>query len=178
MVSEAPLYVSYSTAYYELPAARPMEKKGFQGSDLAFDIDVQHTSEPHSHNQIICPHCLERAREDALRLFEEFLCSDFGFSKKEVSTNYSGSKGFHLHVFGDAVRQLSQSARVQLVDYVAAHGLNANRFVTGVGEKSKGPVRGPGREARGWGKKIFEYSKDFIARASLESLKAAGLHRK
>ncbi|MCX6767820.1 MAG: DNA primase catalytic subunit PriS [Candidatus Micrarchaeota archaeon] len=184
MVSEAPLFVSYSTAYYEFPGARPMEKKGYLGSDVVFDIDIQHTEEPHAHNSLICPACIERAKEDALRLAEDFLCSDFGFSQKEVSVNYSGSKGFHLHVLSDAVRQLPASARAQLADYVAAQGLDAARLVTGAGDKTreKGAareaIRGPGSKSRGWGKKIFDYCAGFVSGASLESFKEAGLTRK
>jgi len=175
MVSEAPFYASYSTSCYELPGARPMEKKGFLGSDLAFDIDVQPAHG--DHNPVMCPPCLERAREDALRLLEEFLCGDFGFSKNEVSANFSGSKGFHLHVFGGAVRQLPASARAQLVDYASAQGLDLARLVTGMGGERE-PVRGPGRSARGWGKKIFDYASDFLAHSSLEVLRSAGLGAK
>jgi len=185
MANEAPLYCSYSTAYYELPAARPMEKKGFLGTDIVFDTDRQYTDEPHKHNSLICPYCLERARQDALRLHEEFVCGDFGFSPAETSVNFSGSKGFHVHIAGAAVRQLSQSARSQLVDYVQADGVELARLVTGMaGDKEKGKrtkaagMRGPGRDSTGWAKKVFDYSAGFVSRASLDSFKEAGFNAK
>ena len=105
---EAPLYASYSTARYSLPAARPMNRKGSLGTDLVFDLDKTYGEEhPDSHNEVICGKCLGRSREDALRFYEEFLLSDFGFSKDDVSVNFSGNKGFHFHVRTEGVQKLS-----------------------------------------------------------------------
>ncbi|MBM4401133.1 MAG: DNA primase catalytic subunit PriS, partial [Crenarchaeota archaeon] len=36
-----PVHVYYSTAYYETPD-EPMEKKGWMGADIYFDIDADH----------------------------------------------------------------------------------------------------------------------------------------
>ncbi len=113
--TEAPLFVSYSVARYEFPAARPVEKKHALAADLVFDLDNTYLNEAHPHGGLVCAYCLERSKQDAVRLCEDFLFNDFGFSKPETFLAFSGAKGFHIHVQGDAVSQLSREARRQLV---------------------------------------------------------------
>ena len=134
-ITQTPYYASFSVAAYEFPSARPMAKKNFKWAQLVFDLDKQVNNVKHEHNELFCIICLEQIRCDALRHYEDFLLGDFGFSKKDVSINYSGSKGFHLHVDCDAVNQLSSSARATIAFYAQAKDCRQTRF-------SKNPHRG------------------------------------
>ncbi|VVB68143.1 DNA primase small subunit PriS [Candidatus Norongarragalina meridionalis] len=162
---ESPLYASYSVAYYQIPDGRPMQRKGFLGAEIAFDIDKPRIGE-HGHNGIICPACLDAARTDALQLLEEYLLGDFGFSSHEVTANFSGSKGYHLHVDSEAVRQLGSDARREIVEYASEPRgeLLVEEEILGDArefyeEKKRGAsklLRGPDEKARGWGKKFHD----------------------
>jgi DNA primase small subunit len=70
-----------------------------------------------------CEKCLEIAKEEAIKLVEDFLVQDFGFSSHEISIVFSGRRGFHIHVESDVVRGLDQRARREIVDYVRGTGL-------------------------------------------------------
>ncbi|MEM0232777.1 MAG: DNA primase small subunit PriS [Candidatus Nezhaarchaeales archaeon] len=70
-----------------------------------------------------CGKCLEVAKEETMKLVEEYLVQDFGFSPKEVSIVFSGRRGFHVHVENDVVKSLDQRARREIVDYVKGIGL-------------------------------------------------------
>jgi DNA primase small subunit len=175
---EAPFFVSYSAALYDLPAAKPMEKKGFKGADLVFDLDNSYLHEKHEHNPLLCTYCLNRVRDDALALVERFLLGDFGFSRGEVSVNYSGSKGYHVHVCGEVARQLSSEARKQLLSFISAKGIDFSRVLRRerFGRGSNAFVlRGPSASSRGWAKKLFEAASLFVERADLEHFKAEGV---
>jgi DNA primase small subunit len=170
--NEAPLYASHSAAHYELPGARPMQRKNFLGADLVFDIDAPSQKAEHVHNDLFCRICLDNVKNDALRLQEEFLLGDFGFSKKDVEVNFSGQKGFHFHVRGDSVQHLSANARKQLVDYL--QGPPGEKLLF----ESKKFLRGPTGEARGWGGKFYLQAKKFLSSATLEELRSKGLRGK
>ena len=135
LVSDAPLYVSHSVGYYEFPDARPMPKKNWLGADLVFDLDA----EGHTCGKFTCRECLDRVKADAVKLMEEFLLPDFGFSKSELSVNFSGSRGYHVHVRSDAVMQLDREARREIADYVSGTGLAFDRLFWADGKKFFGP---------------------------------------
>lgn len=89
-----------------------------------------------------CESCLEVAKEETLKLVEDFLIQDFGFSSREISIVFSGRRGFHIHVESEVVRELDQRARREIVDYVKGTGL--------VMQSSKKKVLAPPLNARGW----------------------------
>ena len=158
LVKETPLYASYSLARYEFPSARPMPKKNYLGCDLVFDLDT--TYQHDSHNSLYCLYCMQHVSQDAIRLKEEFLVKDFGFSEKEILLVFSGQKGFHLHVRNHAVQQLSSNARKELLDYISGKFdvskmlLEGDEMADNV-ERRKAQALGPGKQSRGWSKKIF-----------------------
>jgi len=129
LVAEAPLYVSHSVGYYEFPDARPMIRKNWLGADLVFDLDA----EGHDCGKFTCQTCLDTVKQDAIKLIEEFLLPDFGFSKSEIWINFSGSRGYHVHVRSDTVRSLDREARREIADYVTGTGLS---FSTIFGEET------------------------------------------
>jgi len=140
LVSEAPLYVSHSVGYYEFPDARPMARKNWLGADLVFDLDA----EGHSCGKFTCETCMEKVKEDAIKLIEEFLLPDFGFSKGEISVNFSGSRGYHVHVVSDAVYGLERDARREIADYVTGTGLSFEQLFWKEGKKFFGPKTSQG----------------------------------
>lgn len=153
LVSEAPLYVSHSVGYYEFPDARPMVRKNWLGADLVFDLDA----EGHACGKFTCAHCLDKVKSEAQQLIDDFLLSDFGFSRSELSVNFSGSRGYHVHVRSDAVMQLDREARREIADYVTGTGLMFERLFWKDGKKFFGPKPSQG----GFGGK---FARAFISR--------------
>ncbi|OIO24632.1 hypothetical protein AUJ14_05880 [Candidatus Micrarchaeota archaeon CG1_02_55_22] len=171
LIQDAPLYASYSAARYERPAAKPMPNKGFVSADLVFDLDKTYAEEhPEKHGAAFCPHCLERARQDAARFYDEFLLKDYGFGKSDVAINFSGSKGYHFHIRTPAVQQLSSAARKELCDYAGALEVSPEKLVT----KQAGALVGPSAASSGWSKKVFNYAQQFALTADTQAWRAMG----
>jgi len=168
--TQAPLYASYSTAHYKFPAATPMPRKQPLAWDLVFDLDSPSRPTQHEHNPVFCSLCFEQVKSDALRLIEEFLETDFGFSKNEISTNFSGSKGLHVHVNSKTALELTQDARKQLLDCLK--GPEPQSVLV---KQKNSPTLGPSETTRGWGKKIFLHCKKFLENATVEQLREFGL---
>ena len=159
LVSEAPLYISHSVAYYEFPDARPMPRKNWLGSDLIFDLDTDGSACGNACGKFTCQKCLDAVKADAVKLIEEFLLPDFGFSKSELAVNFSGSRGYHVHVVSDAVYDLDREARREIADYVSGTGLSFGRLFWNEGKKFYGPTTSQG----GFGGK---FARAFAARLS------------
>ncbi len=105
LIEKAPLYVSYSTSFYKYPDKRPMEKKERIGNELTFDLDGEGSSLKE----------INKVKEEVKKLID-VLKEDFGV--KEYLLNFSGSRGFHLHVYDEEYLHLSGKARKRLVDYL------------------------------------------------------------
>ena len=108
-----PLYASYSAGYYEFPDARPMSKKNLLDADLIFEFDVE--PDENSMNPI---NGMKKAKEDTIHLIEDFLIDDFGVNKQSISVNFSGNRGYHIHVFDKEMRSLSANARREIIGYI------------------------------------------------------------
>ena len=159
---EVPFFVSYSVARYEFPDARPMPKKNWKGADLVFDLDSDHVNTPclEKHGKgWVCDACLEEIKRQAIKLLEDFLIPDFGLSKEEVAVNFSGNRGYHLHVQTRDALKLDNQARREIVDFIAGNGIEFESMFY-VEQRS---VKGPSRSDLGW--------KGKIARLFLERLK-------
>ena len=155
LVRNTPFYISYSAAYYEFPDGRPMPRKGWMGADLVFDLDADHLEleclgKTHP-KKFPCEKCLAAVKEETLKLIEEFLVPDFGFSKDEISVNFSGNRGYHVHVRNRTVRELSGWARREIADYISGAGLNGKSLFY---SRFKGKLEGPTPETPGWHGKI------------------------
>jgi len=174
---EAPFFMSYSAAYYRYPGAQPMNKKEYLGADLIFDLDA--ATEHANHNKIYCAYCLETVKNDTIRLVEDFLVNDFGFSTSEISINFSGQKGYHIHLEDKKFRGLSQEARKQLLNYISAKDLDMESIL--VRQKlgyGRHVLKGPGDKSRGWGNKLYAAATEFIKNAKPEDLTYFGLRKK
>lgn len=162
---DSPFYISYSAAYYEFPQNQPMEVKNWLGAELVFDLDIEMNFLESSK--------LQRVKNEAMNLIE-FLVSDFGISKKDISVNFSGSKGYHIHVLNEELKKLGSDERREIVDYITGSGLSLNCFMkeipvegvvadrNGVYRRSSGILKGPSKESGGWAGRIYNIAENFI----------------
>lgn len=195
---EAPLFVSYSTAYYEKPSMQPMEKKGFQGADIIYEFDADdiQTSCKQKHDswqctnpecnakgvgrvekcsacgsavrldEWVCPECLDEVKKQAMKLID-LIKQDFSF-KEGIKINFSGSKGFHIHIISDEVKKLSNQARIELVDYISLQGIDFNALGYSF---DNGKFYCPVKEL-GISKKLNDFLRNVISGYSAEKLAA------
>ncbi len=124
---DAPFYISYSSAYYLYPEMRPMVKKEWEGADLIFDLDADKTD-----NLI---NDLDEVKDRTTHLIEDFLLTDFGFSKKDLHINFSGSNGYHIHIRKEQIRNLNRKERREIVEYINGTGLNLDSIVKKTADK-------------------------------------------
>jgi len=144
---ERPQHVYFSAGRYDDPGADTMSAKGWQGSDLVFDLDADHLPgvdpEADSYGEMLA------ACKGALRQLLSFLEEDFGF--EDLTVVFSGGRGYHAHVRDDGIAALDREQRREIVDYVRGNGLDAGNLV-------RTEVRGAatGRALRtegGWGRR-------------------------
>lgn len=191
----APLYISYSIAYFEKPDAQPMEAKGIEGADMIFEFDADElglfspndlwhcpncgsrgvVGELRGFRAGVCPNCggpakvtmfpdpgrEERLKEEVDTLVKDFLMGDLGISRTEISLNFSGNRGYHIHVRSPSLRELDKEARQEIVDYVTGRGIDVRYFF----DVSRVPPRGPKPTDGGW--------KGRVARKLVEILSGA-----
>jgi DNA primase small subunit len=165
ILRQAPSSVYCSNARYSNPAL-PMEEKGWLGAELIFDIDATDipTSCKRSHDvwycefckkpvQLLhgtCKACLDAAMQHAARVVD-FLTHDFGVPADEIRTYFSGSRGYHLHIFDARFELLDQQARAEIADYIRGSGLPASNTIWA----SMKHMRGSSPDMlRGWTKRI------------------------
>ena len=158
ILRQAPSSVYCSNARYESPAA-PMEEKGWRGAELIFDIDATDipTTCKRSHDVWLCPNChaagrlpkpqkcpkcsaapnefkgtcavcIGASREHTIRLTES-LVADFGVSKEEIMSYFSGNRGFHVHVSDDRFLPLDQEGRSEIAGFMRGDGLPAYQSI-------------------------------------------------
>lgn len=130
LVDKAPAFASYSSSLYQYPDARPMEKKAWKGSSLIFDLDASdlHLKCQAEHGRSwVCQNCLDSVKAEAVKLIEEFLVPDFGFSEKEIKVNFSGNRGYHIHVYSDEIFHLNSQERKGISDYISGLNIDPSR---------------------------------------------------
>jgi DNA primase small subunit len=165
--NNAPMHSYHSSSYYENPTA-DMALKGWMGADLVFDIDSDHVALPcqETHDKWwcrncdeqgtghppeickcgkaqfttetwLCADCLQAMKYEAEKLLD-ILISDFGAKIEEIITNFSGNRGYHVHVHSEAMKGLNQNSRREIVDYILAIGLEVDLqgFKPGKGARS------------------------------------------
>jgi DNA primase small subunit len=116
---EAPAHVNHSTARYRFPDHEKMESKERLGTDLIFDIDVGDLELNHDHaKDWVCEKCFAALKEEAQKLVD-FMTDDFGFSEKELTANFSGSRGYHVRLKSDKLLELGENARKEICSYLS-----------------------------------------------------------
>jgi DNA primase small subunit len=137
LAANTPFFVSHSTSYYDFPGATPIQKKGWRGADLVFDLDI------HAEGKYGVYAKLGQVKADLQRLVKDFIINDFGC--KDVLVVFSGNRGYHVHVRDKAFLPLGGEERRELVDYVMGNGLNYRDFFTYSDKKQLiGPRPGEG----------------------------------
>ncbi len=156
LVDKVPAFASYSSSLYQYPDARPMERKIWKGSSLIFDLDASdlHLKCQTEHGRSwVCQNCLDSVKAETIKLIEEFLMPDFGFSKSEISVNFSGNRGYHVHVNSKDIFTMGPQERKGMSDYIAGLNLNITRFFPTLGQRGR-RLTGPTPSDYGWGGKL------------------------
>ncbi|MFA5868814.1 MAG: DNA primase small subunit PriS [Candidatus Bathyarchaeia archaeon] len=122
----------------------------------------------------LCEHCLQAAKHETQKLLD-ILIQDFGFSPaNELVVNFSGNRGYHVHVRSKRIRGLDQSGRREVVDYMLGTGLKPEYL--GFNPRAKG-----GRSTLadgGWRGRAGRALYDYIASADAQTVKDLKLGRK
>ncbi len=208
--TEAPFYISYSVGYFKFPSATPMENKVLLGSDLVFEFDADEVGLLSERDVWMCDSCGEAGfgyrlkcpkcgssvrieifpdpeREEKLKemvdaLVKDFLLGDFGFGREDVSVNFSGNRGYHIHVRSEAVYELDKSARIELVEYVTGQAIEPQYMFGGVVPCGKDTpflcVEGPSPSSAGWPGRMARSVLNALERGDRDLLLRAGLKRK
>lgn len=171
-------YVSSSSAFYKFPSGRPMEKKGWLGSELVFDLDVTDMDLPcqlkHGKSWV-CSICLNEVRKETIKLVYDFLIPDFGFSEKEIKVNFSGNRGYHVHVDNKDMLMLDAAARREVTGYISGSGIEFADLFPTAGRRGE-KLFGPSSKEKGWRGKI---AKNFLSNlnAGVDSLMNMGMEK-
>jgi DNA primase small subunit len=199
----SPAHSFHSSSYYEFPDA-DMAKKGWLGADLVFDIDADHfeLSCQKNHDKWrcincdkqnlgkppeicecgraqfetqswLCDNCLQAAKYETQKLID-ILIQDMGFTPNDLTVNFSGNRGYHVHVKTPKIKDLDQNARREIVDYIMAIGLEPeyHGFST--------PKRGSSTtlSSKGWRARTGKALYDYISECSNDDIKELKLSRK
>jgi len=208
LINSVPSNAYCSCAYYGNPEA-DMEKKGWLGADLIFDIDADHIPTPCNkvHDEWVCGSCgftgkgitpeicpicgsekfdaktwpcevcLNSAKSETIKLLDA-LTDDFGFSKNEIRTFFSGHRGYHVQVDSDDARILDAISRKEIVDYVC--GLGIDVVLHGLSEKEPRMahiMQGSSLNDFGWRRRIVKRMYNLILNAKEEDFMRVGLKR-
>ena len=171
-------YVSSSSAFYKFPEGRPMEKKEWLGSELVFDLDVTDMDLPcqKRHGKPwVCSICLDEVRKETIKLVYDFLVPDFGFSEKDIDVNFSGNRGYHVHVRNKDVLPLDAAGRREITGYISGMGIDFGDLFPTAGRRGEKLV-GPSPKEKGWRGKI---ARNFLANlnAGTDSLMGMGIEK-
>ena len=179
LYDNAPAFVNYSASLYKSPAARPMEKKGWLGSELAFDLDAGdlHLDCQKEHGSAwACTNCLNSVKAETIKLMEDFLIPDFGFSSNELAVNFSGNRGYHVHANKKALYSLTQKERRAVTEYIAGINVHIETFFPTMGQKGKRLV-GPKPSDYGWAGRLAGAMVKAL-NGGVESLQSLGIDQK
>lgn len=136
---EAPAHINHSTARYRFPETDMINKERL-GTDLIFDIDAGDLnlacSKEHGKDWI-CENCFEALKDETLKL-RDFLSDDFGFDKKEMVINFSGSRGYHLRIQNEKVLELDENTRKEITNYLSFE-IKMDEFVREIDGRIYGP---------------------------------------
>ncbi|MGD2201242.1 MAG: DNA primase small subunit PriS [Candidatus Bathyarchaeota archaeon] len=121
----------------------------------------------------LCEDCLGAAKYEVQKLLD-ILIEDFGFQPStEISVNFSGNRGYHVHVRSPAAKGLDQLARREVVDYILGIGIKADHQSFTSRQVGGGPML----EQGGWRGRSIRALYDFIADASPKQVEALSLGR-
>jgi len=162
LARERPRHAYFSAGRYDHPGEDSMDRKGWRGSDLIFDIDADHLPgvdpETDGYGEMLA------AGKAALVDLLDFVETDFGFV--DVVVAFSGGRGYHVHVRDPGVRELGREERREIVDYVRGlgvtfDGLVRREQVEGLGRKTPADKRTLPTEG-GWAARVHRHLLDLV----------------
>ncbi|MFX0059948.1 MAG: DNA primase small subunit domain-containing protein [Candidatus Hodarchaeota archaeon] len=106
----------------------------------------------------ICDDCLNVAKNEILKLVQDFLVPDFGIEEKDLKIAFSGHRGYHLKIENQKMRKISSSERREIVDYLT--GDNISYDILGLDEL--GSDIGLLEQNVGWSQKIVKKIKHIL----------------
>ncbi|KYH37921.1 MAG: DNA primase small subunit, partial [Candidatus Bathyarchaeota archaeon B23] len=119
----------------------------------------------------ICDRCLDAARHEAQKLLD-ILIGDFGFSPtEELEVNFTGHRGYHIHVSSPHITRLDQPARREIVDYILGTGLRAE--LHGFRSTTESTL-----SEGGWRGRLLRALYDYLETVDLDGLMEVGLRRR
>ena len=200
--NNAPMHAYHSSSYFQNPTA-DMSQKGWLGADLVFDIDADHFDLPcqKEHDKWwckncdehgtghppeicscgkaqfetetwLCERCLQAAKYETQKLLD-ILITDFGVEIENLITNFSGNRGYHVHVHSDKFKPLDQNSRREIVDYIMGTGLEAE--YQGFSRRNRG-ARSTFVEG-GWRGRTGRAIYDYLSSATEQEIRALKLGR-
>ncbi|MBE2900817.1 DNA primase catalytic subunit PriS [Methanothermobacter thermautotrophicus] len=124
MRARFPFAAYSSVAFYREPGRR----KGWQGSELIFDVDAKDLPVRSCECDGVCPTCLDEARELVLMMVDT-LRGDLGLG--DIHVIYSG-RGYHVRVLDPDVMELGSEVRAEILRYTAGAREPRRKFTDGV----------------------------------------------
>ena len=121
----------------------------------------------------VCETCLELAKNETMKIIEEFLILDFNIDPNEIKVKFSGHRGYHIQIKSQEFLNMNQEARREFVDYLIGNGINFK--IQGLYEveytKTKKIVYGPNINEKGWRERITRYVIKFLENLTYDNLK-------
>ena len=120
---QVPMHAYHSVAYYKEPDLQPMGDKfrTWMGADLVFDLDADHLPDA---DRMSYEKQLSSVKSEVKRLLFDFLLDDLGFPEDGTQLNFSGGRGYHIHVRNPSVLSLGSRERRAIVDYITGRGID------------------------------------------------------
>ncbi len=156
ILSDTPAFISVSTSIYRYPSARPMEKKERIKSELVFDIDSTDLNlkcQLEHGRSWVCSNCLAATKDEVFKLVEDFLIRDFGIPTDMITVNFSGNRGYHVHVIDEDFMSMNAEGRKAVSDYITGRGITLGRFFPNIDDPRK-QLRGPKPDDPAWAGRI------------------------
>jgi DNA primase small subunit len=174
LAGERPRHVYFSAGRYENPGAETMNRKGWRGSDLVFDLDADHLPgvdpETDAYAEML------RECKGALARLLGLLESDFAFD--DMTVVFSGGRGYHVHVRDQGVLELDRTARREIVDYVLGENVEFEDIVATEAVAGSAGRASPAQKRTlpdgGWAgrtrERLDEFVEDLLAAEEAEAL--------
>jgi len=112
-------------------------------------------------------------KAEVIKLVEDFLVPDFGFSKEEIRINFSGNRGYHVNVSSKDVFMLDSPSRKAISDYISGLNMNIESFFPMIGQRGM-RLTGPKESDYGWGGRLARSMVSALERGT-DSLAALGI---
>ncbi len=77
----------------------------------------------------ICEKCLNMAKEETIKL-KEILTDEFGIKEENIGINFSGHRGYHVHINEKKTAHFSSEERKEITDYVTGTGFDSSLSFT------------------------------------------------